>query len=269
MAQGASSWPLAPPPHAHERYKWVSEEVLTYCSSVSRSDVALLVAATEGEDDFIYMYETTFKDFGVVLPLDSFVVDVLWMLEGGRSCPLHSPFCPSLSYYTTRVSQNVDWVSLIPLPKGSLFTAYVHALHEASFVLDDKLVPLYWRLPSKFKGFSKGQLSFEDQANLHLLDELLKGMSCWDLVVASFSHQLIQLMKGEFLFDLISSNSALRRFSNLCFSLFILQRCSASRGYDLSALINKSVMLSKTKTAFVVVVSPGVVGSRDATVVPL
>ncbi|RDY09670.1 hypothetical protein CR513_05936, partial [Mucuna pruriens] len=113
-----------------------------------------------------------------------------------------------LSYYTTRVGQNAGWVSLAPLPKGSLFTTYeasykgfknlfvkVRALGRASFTLDDKPLPLYWRLPSKFKGLSKGKLSSKDQAVLHLLDELPRGMSCWDLVEASFSHQPIQHLR--------------------------------------------------------------------------
>ncbi|RDX61977.1 hypothetical protein CR513_59746, partial [Mucuna pruriens] len=108
MVEGDSSWPPALPSRAQERYEWVSEEVLTYRSSVSRSDVALLVvdggwlrksylnkfdlmlcssaehvchAAREGEGDFIFMYETTFKDLGVVLPFDCFAAGVLRMLE--------------------------------------------------------------------------------------------------------------------------------------------------------------------------------------------
>ncbi|RDX97829.1 hypothetical protein CR513_19353, partial [Mucuna pruriens] len=220
VAKGASSWPLVPPPRAEEHYEWVSEEVLTYRSCMTRFDVALLVAGggwlkksylnKEGEGDFIYMYETAFKDLGVVLPFDCFAIDVFWMLEVAPS-QLH--------------------------PNG---WATMQASRVVPFALDDRPLPFYWRLPSKFKGLSKGKLSSKDQASLRLLDELPRGMSCWELVAASFSHQPIQPIKE------------------------MLHK----RGYDLSAMIKKSAMLLKSRMSSLVDASLGVASSRKSTTTP-
>ncbi|RDX75692.1 hypothetical protein CR513_44394, partial [Mucuna pruriens] len=144
------------------------------------------------------MYENAFKNLGMVLPFDYFIAYVLRTLEvapsqlhpnGWAAMQASKVICralaliPSvpifLNHYTTQVGQNISWVSLSPLLKESLFNAYtasykvlknlfvkIRALGRASFALDSKPLPLYWRLPYKFKGLSKGKLSLEDRANL-------------------------------------------------------------------------------------------------------
>ncbi|RDX97199.1 hypothetical protein CR513_20054, partial [Mucuna pruriens] len=95
VIEGTSSLASAPiiplPQRVVERYEWVSEEVLSYRSDVVWSDVNLLMveervchAAQEGKGDFIYMYETAFKDLGVSLPFDCFATDVLKTLGPPR-----------------------------------------------------------------------------------------------------------------------------------------------------------------------------------------
>ncbi|RDX64498.1 hypothetical protein CR513_56942, partial [Mucuna pruriens] len=175
------------------------------------------------------MYETILRGLRVTLPFYCFTTDVLMtpgvapsqLLPNGwaamqafkvifRALTLIPSALLFLSHYTTRAGQSAGWVSLAPLPKGSLFNAYaasykgfknqfvmIQAIGEASFTLDSKPLPLYWRLPSKFKGFFKGQLTLEDKANLQLLEELPRGMSCKELVAITFEYQPTQNLKSN------------------------------------------------------------------------
>ncbi|RDY14234.1 hypothetical protein CR513_00730, partial [Mucuna pruriens] len=88
---------------------------------------------------------------GVILPFDCFVANILKTL-GVAPSQLHPNAYSTPMRHLTRVSK----ISLL----------------RASFALDSKPFPLYWRLPSKFKGLSKGQLTLKDRANLQLLEEL-------------------------------------------------------------------------------------------------
>ncbi|RDX77250.1 hypothetical protein CR513_42653, partial [Mucuna pruriens] len=69
---------------------------------------------------------------------------------------------------------------------------------KTSFSLDNKPLPLYSRLPNKFKGLSIGQLFVDDRTSLYLVGELPKSLNCQELVAPSFSRQPIALLKGSF-----------------------------------------------------------------------
>ncbi|RDX88062.1 hypothetical protein CR513_30395, partial [Mucuna pruriens] len=182
---------------------------MTYCSP----DEHVCHSAKDESSDFIYMYEKFFKDLGVILPFDSFATGVFQML-GVAPTELHPNSWASmqafyvgcqalsitlitplfLSYYTTRVVKQVGWVSLSPLPKGSLFNIFlasykgfknhfvkVAVVGGASFSTDCEPLPLYWKFAPKFKGFDRKNLFPEEKFDLGLLEELLRGMSCKEL----------------------------------------------------------------------------------------
>ncbi|RDX92462.1 hypothetical protein CR513_25397, partial [Mucuna pruriens] len=176
---------------------------MTCCSSSER----VCHVVKDGEDNFMYMYETILLDLGVTLPFDHFTGDVLWMIgvallqlhpNGWVSLQAFKVVCLALtmiplalvflSHYTVRVRKKVDWVSLAPLPNSSLFTAYtasykgfksrfvkIKAVNGASFCFDPRPMPLYWRLPLKAQVTHKSQLSLEGKVDLQLLDEFPKG----------------------------------------------------------------------------------------------
>ncbi|RDX82482.1 hypothetical protein CR513_36721, partial [Mucuna pruriens] len=161
---------------------------LTHCLSEER----VCHATREDEGGFIYMYETAFSDLGVVLPFDWFTVDVLWMLEVSTS-QLHPNgwaamqafrvifiLCPS--YPLPPFSLAITPPESVKMPVG--FPSH-HSPRGAS------------SLPTRLltRGLSMRQLSFDDWASIRLLDELPRGLSCQDLVVASFSHQSIAFLK--------------------------------------------------------------------------
>ncbi|RDY04946.1 hypothetical protein CR513_11264, partial [Mucuna pruriens] len=51
---------------------------------------------------------------------------------------------------------------------------------DAPFAMDEQPIPLYWRFPNKVKRLSMGQLSSDDRANWILLNQLPRGVSCWE-----------------------------------------------------------------------------------------
>ncbi|RDY08915.1 hypothetical protein CR513_06797, partial [Mucuna pruriens] len=158
-------------PHAQENYDWVSEEIRAYKSLIfsymivdafTKSVVWIGEEATndftlercsaekrvyhstkEGEEDFVYLYETMVRDLGVILPFDKYEADVLQIL-GVASTQLHpngwatmqafKVICHCLHikhttslflcHYTTRIGVKPSWVSLSLLPKTNLFNAY-------------------------------------------------------------------------------------------------------------------------------------------------
>ncbi|RDX83006.1 hypothetical protein CR513_36132, partial [Mucuna pruriens] len=181
------------------------------------------------------MYETTFKDLGVSLPFDCFAIDVLKIL-GVAPSQLHPnnwvsmqaflvicqalALIPStslfLSHYTlglAKAQAGSPWPysprEAYSTPKRPLTRVY--ALCGASFAFVSKPLPLYWRLPSKFKGLSRGQLTSEEQASLYLLEELPRGMSCRELVAISFTSQPLQNLKG----DILAAQASKARASSL------------------------------------------------------
>ncbi|RDX99480.1 hypothetical protein CR513_17464, partial [Mucuna pruriens] len=146
LVGGVSSRPFVPLLCTEECYEWVSKEVLSYPSNISRPDVDMLIAegtwlrksafgryvmvrpfederiyhaALEDEDDYIFMYETTFINLDVSFPFDCFTVDVLSTLRVTPS-QLH----PNGWFLTIRLGQNAGWV-LTPLPKMNLFSPYI------------------------------------------------------------------------------------------------------------------------------------------------
>ncbi|RDX78084.1 hypothetical protein CR513_41694, partial [Mucuna pruriens] len=170
VAEGVSSPAPTPSESKVAPPKWVHKDVLENQSVMTRSEVESLVvegkwvrsshahqltvvrcgkkervcyAAREGEDPFVYMYETMLLDLGVTLPFDFFEADVLRMLgiapsqlhpNGLATIQAFKVVCLALgvlpttfiflSHYTTRVGQSVGWVSLTPLPNTGLFTSY-------------------------------------------------------------------------------------------------------------------------------------------------
>ncbi|RDY13167.1 hypothetical protein CR513_01953, partial [Mucuna pruriens] len=106
-----------------EQYEWVSAEVRKYESIIPPTNVKTLVksrgwvepqfrssfklaycspdervclAAKERDSNFIYMYETLFRDLGVTIPFDYFAIGVLQLLElhpnGGQPYRLFALF---------------------------------------------------------------------------------------------------------------------------------------------------------------------------------
>ncbi|RDY10808.1 hypothetical protein CR513_04609, partial [Mucuna pruriens] len=138
------------------------------------------------------------------------------------------------NHYTARVGEKVGWVSLAPLLKGSLFNAYatyykgikgrlikVKAIGEARFNTNSRPLPLYWKLPDKFKGLYKGQLSLEDRVDLQLLEELPRGMNYKELVAPTFKSK----------------------------PTYYLKNLLNKQGFDMEALIRKAVRVTKARVA--------------------
>ncbi|RDY00070.1 hypothetical protein CR513_16791, partial [Mucuna pruriens] len=206
---------------------------LVHCSPLER----VCHATQEGEGKFIYMYKTTFKDPGVSLPFDYFARTLRvapsqlhpngWAtMEAFRALALIPSASLLLNHYTIRVGWSTSWVSLAPLSKGSSFNTYTTS---------------YKGFKNRFvKGFSKEQLTLKDQASLHLLEELPRGMSCKELVAISFSSQLIQNLK-----DLLKRHN-----------------------FDMVALIKEAAQASKARASSLVHVSQGATSSKDIAVVP-
>ncbi|RDX62833.1 hypothetical protein CR513_58795, partial [Mucuna pruriens] len=280
VAEGISS--QAPVPSALEvaTFAWVHKDVLENQSKMTHSEVGSLVeegkwvrgshagllkvvrygkrervchATKEGEEPFIYMYETTLLDLGVTLPFDFFEADVLRGLgiapsqlhpNGWAAIQAFKVVCLALgmlssalvflSHYTTRVGQSVGWVSLMPLPNTGLFTSYtasykgfksrfvkIQALETSHFCIDSRPLPLYWREPSKFKGLVRSQLHLEAKVDLQILDSLPRGMNCRDIV------------------SWISTNNA-----TLC-----LKNMLKKQGVDMAELIKKARLTNDARSS--------------------
>ncbi|RDY03986.1 hypothetical protein CR513_12360, partial [Mucuna pruriens] len=187
--------------------------------------------AKEGEELFIYMYETMLLDLGVTLPFDFFVADVLRALgidpsrlhsNGWAAIQAFKVVClalgvlPSalvfLNHYTTRVGQSVGWLSLAPLPNTGLFTSYtasykgfksrfvkIKVVEAGCFCVDPRPLPLYWREPPKFKGLLRSQLSLAAKVDLQLLDSLLQGNELQGYCVLGIYQNVTYHLKSEFL----------------------------------------------------------------------
>ncbi|RDX80382.1 hypothetical protein CR513_39073, partial [Mucuna pruriens] len=114
-----------------------------------------------------------------------------------------------LSHYIIWVGKKVCWVSLAPLPKMSLFNAYmasykgfksqfvkVKAVGRTRFCADSRPLPLYWRLPLKSQGFLKSQHSLEGKVDLQLLEELPRGMNCKELVALALESKPLYYLES-------------------------------------------------------------------------
>ncbi|RDX99932.1 hypothetical protein CR513_16946, partial [Mucuna pruriens] len=149
-------------------------------------------SAKEGEDDFVYLYETMIRDLGVAVPFDDYEADIL---PAPRVAPtqLHPNGWAAIPV----------WISLSPFPKMNLFNAYlasykgfkgyfvkIRALDGTSFHGREAYAP-----PHKYKGFPHGALSPKEKLHLSFLDELPKGMSCKDLVTLAFNQKPIKLFR--------------------------------------------------------------------------
>ncbi|RDX84727.1 hypothetical protein CR513_34178, partial [Mucuna pruriens] len=191
--------------------EWLDKSVLDYQSLTSSSDVELLASreawvhpdfatsylmtscspdervcqpARGGGAGFVYMYETVFRDLGVILPFNDFIAGVVWIL-GVAPSQLHSNswaamqafrvICHALSihpsalvflnFYSVHLGKKVGWVSLTPFPGRSLFTPFstsykgfkkhfvcTTSLTGAPFTFDSQSIPLCWQHPLPFKG---------------------------------------------------------------------------------------------------------------------
>ncbi|RDY02336.1 hypothetical protein CR513_14221, partial [Mucuna pruriens] len=114
------------------------------------------------------------------------------------------PNLPESLHYT---SQQKGWLGVpFPLPNTSLFSTYtasskgfkscfvkIKAVEGGRFCADPRPLPLYWREPLKFKGLLRNQLSLEARVDLQLLDELLRGMNCKEIVAGvSFTYGMLK-----------------------------------------------------------------------------
>ncbi|RDX97067.1 hypothetical protein CR513_20193, partial [Mucuna pruriens] len=265
VAEGASSQAPAPSVPEVDPIPWVHKDVLENQYEMTHSEVGSLVeegkwvrsshsrrltmvrcgkkervchAANEGEEPFIYMYETVFLDLGVTLPFDFFEAGVLRMLgidpsqlhpNGWAAIQAFKVVCLALgmsssapfflSHYTTRVGQLVGWVSLALLPNIGLFTSYmasykgfksrfvkIKATEVGHFCVDRRPLSLYWREPSKFKGL--------------ILDSLPRGMNYKDIV------------------SWISTNNATLRLKSML----------KKQGVDMAELIKKARLTDDAKS---------------------
>ncbi|RDX86015.1 hypothetical protein CR513_32691, partial [Mucuna pruriens] len=210
------------------------------------------VLRRQGEEPFVYMYETVLADLGVVLPFEFFEADVLRMLgiapsqlhpNGWAAIQAFKVVCLTLgvlpttsiflSHYTTRVGQSVGWVSLTPLPNTGLFTSYtasykgfksrfikIKAAEVGHFCVDPRPLPLYWREPSKYKGLVRSQLPLEARVNLQILDSLPRGINYKDIV------------------SWISSNNATLRLKSML----------KKQGIDMADLIKKARLINDARS---------------------
>ncbi|RDY10966.1 hypothetical protein CR513_04429, partial [Mucuna pruriens] len=280
VAEGVSSPAPAPLESEVAPPKWVHKDVLENQSVMTRSEVESLVvegkwvrsfhahqlivvrcgkkervcyAAKEGEDPFVYMYETVLLDLGVTLPFDFFEADVLRMLgiapsrlhpSGWAAIQAFRVVCLALgilptavvflNHYTTRVGQSVGWVLLTPLPNTGLFTSYtssykgfksrfvkIKAAEKGHFYVNPRPLPLYWREPSKFKGLVRSQLPLEVKVDLQILDCLPRRMNCKDIV------------------SWISSNNATLRLKSML----------KKQGIDMAELIKKARLTNDARSS--------------------
>ncbi|RDX76414.1 hypothetical protein CR513_43598, partial [Mucuna pruriens] len=120
-------------------------------------------------------------DLGIAIPFDDYEADLLQILgvmpsqlhpNGWAAMQAFRVLCHSLrmhpraslflAHYSTHISAKVGWVSLSSLPKVNLFNAYstsykdfknhyvkICAFGGASFVMDEKSMPLYWQESQK------------------------------------------------------------------------------------------------------------------------
>ncbi|RDX90365.1 hypothetical protein CR513_27770, partial [Mucuna pruriens] len=155
------------------------------------SEECICHAAKEDEDDYIFMYEILFVNLGISLPFDCFAVDVLKTLEVAPS-QLHPNGWEVLQAFGGFKNH---FVKVLPIK-------------DTPFAIDEKLIPLYWRLPNKLK---RGKLASPQQASPRL--ELSGGGSGLLLPQSYF------LVEGDF----------------------------CQKRYDLGALINESDNIVKGK----------------------
>ncbi|RDX85844.1 hypothetical protein CR513_32905, partial [Mucuna pruriens] len=246
------------PYRAQERYDWVSGDVRGRESKLPASVVKSLAkdggwctiahrhyfrmevcyAAAEGQDDFVYMYETVLVDLGVTLPFDSFASGVLRILglaptqlhpNGWAAIQAFRVACKALSiissaplflcFYSSRLTKEVGWVSLTPIastPKGGLFAPYtdsykgfknrflkIVSVGGAPFSIDTEPFPLYWKFPVHFVGFSASDLTPSERTDLRYLEGLPRNMDCKNIVPLVFER-----VSSALFADIVKSQSA-------------------------------------------------------------
>ncbi|RDX84794.1 hypothetical protein CR513_34102, partial [Mucuna pruriens] len=171
--------------------------------------------ALADKDNFIFMYETVFKELGISLPFDFFFAEVLKTL-GIAPSQLHpnswailrafetvcqalsiKPTAPLLfSFYTTQISRGTTWVSLAAMHRMNLFLLRILQGFEDPIREDTSSEgcphhygrgthPWYWRTPNR--GLSLGDLNVEDQVSWGILNQLPRGMNCKVVMAASFA----------------------------------------------------------------------------------
>ncbi|RDY12193.1 hypothetical protein CR513_03052, partial [Mucuna pruriens] len=197
----ASSQPTMCRPCTVERYEWVSKEVLTSRSNLSHSDMAMFVAKGS------WLKKSSLGKFDLV------------------HCSSKERVCHAT------LEDEDDFIYMYE-------TAFIDLVKKAPFAMDNRPLPLYWRLSNKFKGLSIGQPLTSDKASLCLLDELPRGMSCRELVAASFFLQPITLLKGKMV---------------------------NKREYDLSTLIKKLASVFKARLE---AAEAEVAGAKEASTAP-
>ncbi|RDX68674.1 hypothetical protein CR513_52306, partial [Mucuna pruriens] len=253
------------PYRAQERYEWVSGDVRGRESKLPASVVKSMAkdggwctaahrhyfkmeqctpyervcyAAAEGQEDFVYMYETVLVDLGVTLPFDSFASGVLRILglaptelhpNGWAAIQAFRVACKALSiipsaplflcFYSSRLTKEVGWVSLIPIAstsKGGLFAPYtdsykgfknrflkIVSVSGAPFSIGTEPFPLYWKFPVRFAGFSASDLTPSERADLRYLEGLPRNMDCKNIVPLVFERG-----SSAFFADIVKSQNA-------------------------------------------------------------
>ncbi|RDX91806.1 hypothetical protein CR513_26163, partial [Mucuna pruriens] len=262
------------PYHAQERYDWVSGEVRKRESKLPASVVKSLdkdggwctiahrhcfrmeqctpyervcYAAAEGQDDFVYMYETVLTDLGVTLPFDSFASGILRILglaptqlhpNGWAAIQAFRVACKALSiipsaplflcFYSSRLTKEVGWVSLTPIastPKGGLFAPYtdsykgfknrflkIVSVGGAPFSTDIESFPLYWKFPVRFAGFTASDLTPSERADLRYLEGLPRNMDCKNIVPLVFKRGSSALFAGCSWLGLAPNNAKIHSY---------------------------------------------------------
>ncbi|RDX67560.1 hypothetical protein CR513_53549, partial [Mucuna pruriens] len=269
--------PTAGPPTEHYE-EWVSKNVLEKASVISLSDIDILLtknnwvdksvvgqftmvrpfedervyhAAQENEDDYFFMHETLFLDLGISLPFDFFFADVLWEL-GVAPSQLHPNFWATLQAFQT-VCHALAIILSAPL-LFSFYTArgfkvrYVKVLpvRDAAIAMDGNPIPMYWRLPNKIKGLTRGQLPMSDRWSFNILNQPPRGVNCKAIVAASLAYDPFPLLKGIFCFGIFGPT---RPGADLLIVLpvFCFADIFQKSGYDLSALMRQGGVAAKEK----------------------
>ncbi|RDX72160.1 hypothetical protein CR513_48394, partial [Mucuna pruriens] len=160
MAEGAFRSPTPVVPRV-EHFEWVHKDVLSYHSKMSRFEVASLSeskrwmhksfahkfvmtrcssqerichAAKDGENDFIYMYETVLVDFGMTLPFNHFVGDILRMI-GVAPSQLHPNRWAALQAF------KAVCLALCIIPSASVFLSH-YTIRVGKKAVEEKTVAL-------------------------------------------------------------------------------------------------------------------------------
>ncbi|RDY03353.1 hypothetical protein CR513_13075, partial [Mucuna pruriens] len=239
-----------------EGRKWVRNPhacwlTMVHCGKKER----VCHSVKEGEDPFVYMYETVLSDLGFTLPFDFFEADVLRML-GIAPSQLHpnswaaiqafKVVCLALGILPSALSLHQTSRLVDTLGVTSVFY-FLHRLLQGSRRLRLDAFVLTLGLCHCIGGSPQVQGASEEstaKVDLQLLDSLPRGMNCKDRVSCASTNNATFRLKSEFLYVVTFFKLGLAP-NVLIHYVFGLQK----QGVDMAELIRKARLTNKAKSA--------------------